>query len=511
MKHFKLILTIFTLTLLLGACTKLDEKVYSKLSADNFYKTPEEVNAGLVNIYNRLAGSHIWLDHWQLQECSTDHGMCPWGDGGVYKQDQMHTWDATHGPMGNIYRGLYGCIAVSNSFIETLQGSSLPNKDVVAAEVKALRAYCYLELCDLFGNVPLVTVAHLDQQNLPANSTRKEIFDFIERELKEAIPQLPALKDMANKKAYFPRIAKETAQTFLAKMYLNAEVYTGTGRWQDCVTYCDSVINSGVYKLEPNIWDAMAPTNDQSDEVILAISKDNVGYWNTVIGNWTDCLSMHAELKGAYRNGKDLGITYSGWGGPSVLEEHYNIYDDSDFRKSFILEGKFYDKDGILIANILPFSNTDVNNFNSPKEGLSCIKYKPDPEVAIGVNQRNDLVIYRYADVLLSKAEALSRIAGGNNLSSDAVTLVNSVRKRNFTNYTGKEFTTSNTLNDLLMERSREFLWECSYRTDLVRFGKFTTTLTKWKTTVDPAYRNIFPIPLGEIQANPKLKQNPGY
>jgi len=513
MKFFKPILITCTFAMFLGACTKLDETVYSKLTADNFYKTPEEVNAGLVNVYYRYAGAHIWLQQWQLQECSTEHGMCRWGDGDVYKQDQLHTWSSQHGPNGDVYNNLYGTIASANNFLETLDKSTLTGKEVIAAEVKALRATCYMELCDLYGNVPIVTAATLDQKDLPTNAKRADVFTFVEKEFKDAIVSLPALKDMANKKAYYPRFAKETVQALLAKMYLNAQVYTGTARWQDCITYCDLVINSGVYKLEPNIWNATAPDNDKSDELIMAISKDNKKF-DFAVACWTNILSTPAEVEGAYRNGKLL-VKYGGWGGPATLEQHYNTYEDADFRKSLILSGPVYGQTGNLLVTMKDFTNTDIYKFtDKPGEGLACIKYQPDLDpLSSGPLQRNDLVLLRYADILLTKAEALTRLAGGQSLTGDAVQLVNAVRGRNFTPFNGFEFTTSNTLDDLLKERSREFLWECSYRTDLVRFGKFTKVRTKWKLTDDAAdgHTNLFPIPLGQIQTNPNLKQNPGY
>lgn len=502
MKRYILIITAAVLFTISG-CTNLDEQLFDKISAENFYTTDEEINAGLMNVYYQLAANHIWLNHWQLQECTTDHGMCPWGDGGVYKQAQLHTWDATHGPMGNVYSGNYTTIAAANSFLSTLLIANPPNLEVISAEVRAIRAYSYLELVDLFANVPIVTTDKLDPSNLPKNAARVEVFNFIESELKDAISKLPSLKSVANRQALFPRIAKETAQAMLVKLYLNAEVYSGTARWQDCVAMADEVINSGLYILEPNIWDAFAPENDKSLELIFAISKTNTSNWDVAAGNWTNVLSMHGELKGAYRNGKDMNILYNGWGGPSVLEEHLNIYDDSDFRKSLILMGKFYDRDGNLLIDIQPFSNTNVNNFNSPKEGLSCIKYQPDPLV-VPPFQRNDLVIIRYSDILLSKAEALFRL--GN--ASTALTIVNDVRKRNFS---PEKPLASLTEEDLLAERSREFLWETSYRSDLVRFGKFTTVRTKWKTYNDESYRNIFPIPQVELQTNTNLTQNPGY
>ena len=498
------ILIIFAAALFtISGCTNLDEHFYDKIAASNFYKTDEEINAGLMNVYYQLGASHNWLNQWQLQECTTDHGMCPWGDGGVYKQDQLHTWDAAHGPMRDVYTGNYTTIAAANSFLATLAIANPPNLEVISAEVRAIRAFAYLELVDLFANVPIVTVEKLDPTNLPKNAARVEVFNFIESELKDAISKLPSLTTVKNRQALFPRIAKETAQAILVKLYLNAEVYSGTARWQDCITTANAVINSGLYVLEPNIWNAFAPENDKSLELIFAISKSNISYWDTGAGNWTDVLSMHGELKGAYRNGKDMNITYNGWGGPSVLKEHFDIYDDSDIRKSLILMGKFYDKDGNLLIDIQPFSNTDIYNFNSPKEGLSCIKYQPDP-LAVPPFQRNDLVIIRYADILLSKAEAQFRLGD----AASALVLVNSVRQRNFS--PDKPLLTL-TADDILSERSREFLWETNYRTDLVRFGKFTTIHTKWKLSDDPSYRNIFPIPQTELQTNPNLKQNPGY
>ena len=511
----KIFISIFVslvIALIFSACTKLDEKLYDRISADNFYKTPEEINAGLTNVYSSLNGAHIWLNQWQLQECSSDHGMCPWGDGGVYKQAQMHTWDATHTAMGGVYSSNFSCIASANSFIEILKLANLSNGPAVEAEVRVIRAYCYMELIDFFGNVPIVTVAKLDPQKLPTNAKRSEVFAFIESELKDAITKLPSLKGMANRQSYYPRFAKETAQSLLAKLYLNAEIWSGTARWQDCSDMCDQVISSGAYTLPSgygDIWKAFAPDNDQpanNGEIILGLSKDLVTYWSAVDGNWTNVLSMHGQLKGAWRDGKNMNITYQGWGGPSVLIEHYNIYDDQDFRKSLILKGKFYDKDGNLLIDIQPFSNTDVSSFNAPTEGLSCIKYQPDPQINSSVFGRNDLVIMRYADILLSKAEALYRLSAGNKAAAEA--LITPVYSRNFVG--GKSFTITS-LDDILQERSREFLWENTYRTDLVRFGKFITSKTKWKTTDDPAYRNIFPIPQGELQTNPNLKQNPGY
>jgi len=502
-------------SIIFSACTNLDETLYDRISATNFYKTPEEVNAGLTDVYYRFNVAHNFLNQWQLQECSTDHAMCPWGDGNVFKQAQLHTWDATHGPMREVYTNIFSCIAACNSFIETLKLAKLSNGPAIEAEVKTIRAYSYMELIDLFGNVPIVTVAQIDPQNLPTNKPivdqRKKVFEFIEAELKDAILNLVSLKDVADKQGYYPRVAKETAQSLLAKLYLNAEIWSGTARWQDCANACDDVINSDVYSLPTiygGIWKAFAPDNEiaaNNKEIILGLSKENIANWDPATGNWINTLSIHPELKGAWRNGKNLNITYAGWGGPSVLDEHFMIYDSLDFRRTLILKGKFYDQNNKLLIDIKPYSNTDIFAFNNPKEGLSCIKYQPDPTVLTNF-ARNDMILLRYADILLSKAEAIYRLSPGNKSTAEA--LITQVYARNF--QIPRTFTI-NSLDDILQERSREFLWENTYRTDLVRFGKFITTRTKWKTTDDPAYRNIFPIPQSEMQTNPNLSQNPNY
>ncbi len=519
MKRPSILPSVCVLILFLGACTKLDPTPYSVLTVDNFYKTPEEVQAGLVNVYYKFQARHIWWEDFKLQEVTTDHAMVPWGDNNRYKEEHLHTWTPSSGggqDASYVYSKTYIVIAAANNFLQTLATSSIANKDVVAAEVKALRAYSYLELCDLFGNVPIVTVATLNPLSLPTNSKRSEVFNFVENELKAAIPLLPSLASMSNPKSYFPRFAKETCQAILAKMYLNAQVYSGTARWQDCIAYCDTVINSGVYSLEPNIWNAFTPTNAQSKELIVAVSKSSA-YKDQIGNNWTNVLGLNPLVGGTAKKGQTIiPINYSGWGGPGSLENHYNLYEDSDFRKSLILKGPQNDINGKLLVNIIPWPNTDIYAFDgdaSNNEGLRVIKYMPDPN-GTAQSSGNNYVLLRYADILLTKAEAETRLAGGGNLTQDAVNLVNMVRSRNFNSYTGSNvWNTSTPLDSLLSERSREFLWEHTYRQDLIRFGKFGTWHDLWKLTDDAAdgHLNIFPIPTGELQTNSNLTQNPGY
>lgn len=492
-------------------CTDLDETLYDRISIDTFYQNEEEVLAGLTNVYYKLMLVENWWWFWQLQECTTDHGMVPtrsngaWYDGGVFHELQTHTWDATHGRITLAYTYLYSAVASANSFISILEGITINNKEVILAEARAIRAWEYLHLIDLFGNVPIVTVPKLDQQNLPANSSRSEVFDFIESELNDAIEVLPSLVGMSNRQVYYPRVAKETAMAMLARLYLNAEVYSGTERWQDCLDVCNEIINSGVYALTPSISDNFVPLNHTSPEIIFAISQDNVtigasgGGDSNLGGNWINQLNLRPELR--YK----FNTTFDGWGGPSVLTEHYDIYDDADYRKTLILEGLQTSADGDSLTYLIPIEDV----FSAPlNAGYVNVKYTPDPLSVVNRTGRglgrNDLVLMRYAEILMTKAEVLFRLGS----TSEATELINEVRSRNFATPSPFE---NMTLNDILQERSREFLWECTYRTDLVRFGKFITERTQWKDYDDDPSRNIFPIPQNEIQSNPNLVQNPGY
>lgn len=506
----KIIALIFLLNLFFG-CTDLDETLYDRMSADTFYKTESEVLTGLTNVYYKLMLVENWWWPWQLQECTTDHGMTPtrnngaWYDGGVFHELHMHTWDASHGRIQVTYTYLYSAIAAANSFIEIIEKSELDNKEVVVAETKAIRAWEYLHLVDLFGNVPIVTVAKLDQGNLPTNAPRKEVFEFIEAELKDAIALLPSLTEISDRQAYYPRIAKETAQAMLVKLYLNAEIYSGVARWQDCIDVANEIIGSGVYSLAPSISDNFIPLNEGSPEIIFAISQDNErigasgGGDSNLGGNWVNQLNLRPQLR------QKFGINFDGWGGPSVLIEHYNSYEDGDYRKSLILSGLQISPAGDSLTTLIPIKSI---NSAAENEGLINVKYVPDPLSIVNRTGRglgrNDLVLLRYADILMSKAEAQYRLG----FVEDATDLINEVRARNFTKPSPIE---DMTLDDILQERSKEFLWEGTYRTDLVRFGKFTTTRTQWKDYDSESYRNIFPIPLTELQSNPNLKQNPGY
>lgn len=487
------------------SCTNLDETLFDRLGAGNFYKTNDEIQTGLAKAYRSMRDANRWRYIWVLQEMTTHHGTVPVRSNGGWVGWQpftLHAWTPNEDIIRQNWQAEFKTVGVCNSLIENMQIASqtVQGLDPVIAEVKAIRAYSYLILCDLYGAVPLVTIARVDASNPPKNTSRQDVFTFIENELIDAIKVLPSKKDVNDD--YYGRFTKETAQGVLAKLYLNAEVYTGTARWEDCITQCDAVINSNAYSLTNTVAENFAIQNQNSTENMLIGACNNDAL---VEGNVDMIYSLDPLHQLVY------GLASAPYGGTCVLEEHYDEFDDLDLRKTFFLAGPQYYKDGRPLLdpktgvqlNLIPITNL----YNAPANaGIRINKYEPDPLVQ-GANARNDYVFLRYADILLMKAECLFRT--GHN--SEAQIIVNNVRARNFV--TPQPFINM-TLEDILEERSREFSFESNYRTDLIRFGKFLSDTHHLKPNPDApsaSHLLVFPIPQIEINANPNLKQNPGY
>lgn len=505
MKKYIIGITLFLSTLLIS-CTDLTETLYDRIDATTFYKSKDEIEAGLAKAYRQFKDANKWRTMWGLQGCTTDQGTVPvrsdGGFAGEFQEMTMHQWNSNSRAIKGAWSAQFSCVGVCNSLLENIDRAkqTVSGLEPVIAEIRAIRAYCYLIMCDTYGNVPIVTVARIPQNDLPTNKTRKEVYAFVESELIAAIKDLPFKRNVdAN---YYPRFTKEAAQSTLAKLYLNAEVYTGTARWDDCIKQCDEVINSKAYSLTQSIAENFSVTNEKSTENIIAGACNNdvmVG------GNYDIVYGLHPLHQLKY------GLPSVPFGGTSALEEHYNLYENGDFRKTFFLAGpQFYD-DGKPLVDPKTGIQLDcapiINLYNAPmSQGIRVVKYQPD-KLLVGTDSRNDYVFLRYADVLLMKAECLYRTGK----ISESQTLVNSVRSRNFT--TPSPFANM-TLNNILEERSREFAFESNYRTDLIRFGKFLSTTHHLKPTPDdPAKTHllIFPVPQVELNANPKLTQNPGY
>ncbi|MFQ5708974.1 MAG: RagB/SusD family nutrient uptake outer membrane protein [bacterium] len=501
MKNHKLafIMPVLLISLLVWSCTNLDENPTSQVTPDNFFQTEDELVSAVIPVYSVLR-DYDWGDYMQLQEHSSDELFVPqrggdWGDGGVWRQLQTHTWVPTLGFLNGAWSSAFRGVALANATLDNLQRSTSdsPLIPTFIGEVQFLRAFYYWWLIDEFGPVPIVTDPVTDPDNPPQQNTRQEVFDFIVQEVNAALPLLKDSFGAAN----YGRVTKGAAHTLLATVYLNAEVYTGSPMWNECVQECDAVINSGLYDLLPNYNDVFAlenegPGNVENIFVVAHNAEAGVGFFR-------QNATFHYNQ-----------LPNTPWNGFSVLEDFYNKFDTTDVRfkqilvgAQFVLAGPSagepaFDRNGnrLIFTPDSPLIGADEGN------GPRILKWPIDPNQN-GADAGNDLAIFRYSHVLLAKAEALFNL--GN--TGEALALVNQVRERDFEPDKPLATLTSDLILD---ERGFEFLWESFRRQDLIRHGRF---LEPWslKPADDGEFRRLFPIPQTQLDANPNLKQNPGY
>jgi hypothetical protein len=486
------------------SCTKLDEEKFGSLSPDTYYTDPNTALSSVVGIYELLADNVDIGDPWRTKEFSTDEFIVPGrASGGWFDQNNIdltnHVDNADNATVARSWGFIFQEIGTANSVLESLQSSPYKgNFQALIAESRALRAYGYFFAMDNWGNVPLVTVARLDPKNLPHTSSSTDVYNFIDSEMHAALVDLPSAKTVDHA-TYYPRFTKESIFTALAYMYLNAQTYTGAPQWQKAIDMCDSVINSGAFSLTPNVIDNFtSPLQAGSTEIISAFTKDPTKN----AGNNQFILYVQNGLDQLKYN-----LPFSPANGYSTTPPALGRYEDQDVRKQMIENGPQYYLDGVTPLNypngtqlnLIPVQNITAAQDN---EGYKVLKYTPVGAAFAGFNADNDLVLERYSDVLMIKAEAEFRLGD----VADALVLVNQVRARS--NATAL---TSLTLQNIEDERGREFLWEGCRRTDMIRFGDYFTGTWPFKTTQTEAFRKFYAIPNEDLAANPNLVQNPGY
>ncbi|WEK34537.1 MAG: RagB/SusD family nutrient uptake outer membrane protein [Candidatus Pseudobacter hemicellulosilyticus] len=483
-------------SLLTGSCTKLDEDLYSLISQDQFGSTAEEINSLIGPAYGTLV-NYVNNDFW-MGEITSDEYMIPargldWYSGGIHLRYHTHEWSARETP--NFWR--FEQVATVNKILDLLDNTTIEieNKDRIYAELRTLRAFWYFIMLDNIGNVPIVTKF---EGELPTNNSRKEVYDFVESELLAVADDLSEEKSMAT----YTKATKWVAYTLLAKLYLNAQVYTGTAAWDKCLDYCNRVIGSNQYQLEPNIFNNFKVKNESSVENIWAIPYDADffrGYFIPYQMSWH------------YSQYVAFDVQFSSWNGPCAVPSFVKGFDPDDARIGSFLIGlqtkpdgtPIYIRDGITQLNY----TVDMVNYANATENEGARLYKWEVEKGGRTHMNNDFAIFRYSDVLLMKAEALLRTSAAN--EPEARTLVNEVRDRNFS---PAKPLANLTLDLLLKERGYEFVFEGWRRNDLIRFDAFKGTWS-FKPNEDPADRHtyLFPIPLTVMDKNPHLDQNDGY
>ena len=298
--YIKLFLALCCSGSILSCSNDLDEKVYSKITEQTYNYTTEDFVPSVASIYSYLRNS---TDHWgyfAAQEVAADAIVMPpnasgWDDGGVYRRMHYQTWNSEQDHVKNIWSWFYQGALLCNKIIKQIETGVLPapsdaEKTVGLAELRAMRAYYYWQICDNFGDAPLVVTTAMD---LPAKNTRKEIFDFVVKELQEVIPSLSEEQNGNN----YGRMTKWAAKALLANVYLNANVYVNETHWDECIQQCDDIINSNRFALSENYKDPFRTTGvENSKEVIFTIPF----YENLAGGQSIFMISWHGELKKKY-------------------------------------------------------------------------------------------------------------------------------------------------------------------------------------------------------------------
>ncbi len=464
--------------------------------------TGQQGEFGDAEIVNPDEGETSFLrTYWTAQELSTDEALSSWNDPKI-NSFYLQTWGDNNALLSLLYQRIFINIAFCNEYIRAvdenlggLSGNLKTEVETYRAEAITLRALYYYFAMDLWGNVPMILPEDGVGAYLPPQISRSDLFDHIESEL---IGALPNLVDAGQNE--YARVDKGMAWTLLAKMYLNAEVYTGVSRLDDCLEFCNRIINSNQYDLADNYKELFLADNDQLDrEIIFPIAED--GLYTRNYGGMT------FVIHGATGDGPANGVT-GGWYGhrPTTAFVETVFADANDNRANFETDGQT----SLVIEDPVQFD-----------QGYRCSKFQnitsagSDGQDPTFVD--TDFPLFRFADVLLMYAEAVTR-GGSGGSASQAVDYINQIRERAFGNTSSNLNASELTLDFLLEERGRELYWEAHRRTDLVRFGQLTNGSLKWdwkggsmEGNATSEHLNLYPIPAFDLGLNENLEQNEGY
>jgi hypothetical protein len=429
-----------------------------------------------------------------LQDFTADGMKNRWGDDGLDQLTTTSNWDENNKFFRYLYNRAYYTIPQCNNLINILGSVDVANEDQILSEIRFLRSLSYYYLIDCFGKGVLATENNFGETNPLPEASRLELFNYVESELLAIENTLP------NTNSY-GRANKSVARMLLAKLYLNAEVYTGTQRYTEALTYTKKVIDEGGYTLAPSFVSMFSGDNNTSTEVIYPLIADPLV--SQSFGNTT--YIVNGSLNSATMTLSSYGAT-EGWGGHRATKAWYGLFGSlgtstDDRAQLFWTAGHTY----------------EMTDYKEWTNGYPSIKFRNSNFIG-GTTPTSfsgtDFPLFRLADAYLMYAECVVRGATGGSISQ-AVDYVNAVRERsNASIITAGDLT----LNFLIDERGRELNLEGHRRSDLIRFGMFTggSYLWPWKgnalngTSIPSTYK-LFPIPVQALQANPNLTQNPGY
>ncbi|MGY5847789.1 RagB/SusD family nutrient uptake outer membrane protein [Salegentibacter sp. HM20] len=500
----------------------------NRQTAESTFEDPESYKQFLAKLYAGLAVSGqqgpagnpdlVGLDegfsqylrlYWMLQELTTEEAVIGWNDGTI-KDLHAQNWTAGNEFIRTMYSRIMYQVALTNEYLRQtapevlesrgLTGENLARVQTYRAEARYLRALHYYHALDLFGNPPFVTEEDPIGAYLPEQIRRPQLFEFVESELLAIENEIPEVASQE-----YGRVNKAGVWMLLAKLYLNAEVYTGSSMYDQALTYSERVVNSG-YNLVDDYQKLFLADNDingAQNEIIFPITFD--GQATQSYGGMS--FIVHAAV-GGDMDPEDFGVS-SGWAGlrtTSTLVEYFPDEAESDDQRAlFFTEGQ----------------TKEIRDLSSFTDGYAVAKYKNVRSDGqpwrdnTGEFVDIDFPLFRLADAYLMYAEAYIRGGGGS--AEVATNLINELRERAYGDNSRNISSGDLTEDFILAERARELYWEAHRRTDRIRFGQFSDRgIWPWKGNVPQgattgAHRDLMPIPATDLGVNTNLTQNDGY
>ena len=514
----KIINILTALGCILFTSCSLDEDMSDQIPEEEAYTTKEALLQNtVITLYNYIGGHEdgqglqgTCRGVYDLQTFGSDEAILPtrggdWYDGEIWQDMYRHSWSAGHSIPKNAWFYLYKVITLCNRSLEQLAA----HKDIIGeqpmticmSEVRAIRAIYYWYLLDLFGRVPIITSTDASMNEVK-QSERSEVFKFVVTELRQACAFIHS-ENSVHEGEFYGRVTLPVAYFALAKLYLNAEVYTGTPQWEECISFCDRLEKMG-YELEADYTRNFEIHNEDSKENIWTIPMDKTLFSNQQQNLYRSYHYRHAaaygftaengscatrrtlEIFGYETADQDKRFDMNYWAG-TVLDLHGDIV---------------YDRTGAPLVYYPWEVDIDISGSTYVETGGARMKKYAVDKNALkdGKLMDNDIVLFRYADVLLMRAEAKLRS------HQDGQEDYDKVRRR-----AGMP-TRPLTLQNLLDERLLELCWEGWRRQDLIRFGKYESLYTGIdKVDESDGHTTVYPIPADVIALNRNLEQNPGY
>ena len=471
--------------------------------------------------------SELTRAFWTVQEVTSDACKCAWENDAWVRAMNTNTWsDADNDATYAVYvRTLQG-IAYANEYLRQTASDRLSDRGVSSelaakiqgfrAEARFLRAYFYWMALDVFGEVPFTTENSPFGGGVnPKQASRKDVFDYCITELTELAADDSA---MPAARSNYPRADKGSVLGLLARMYLNAEVYTGTPMWQEAKDACERIFTMG-YSLCPNYADLFRGDNGENpdvlNEVIFGVAYDAE---QTQSYGGTSYLTLASIAATDVSSTQMINGVNNGWGGIRVpyeyVEKYFNVrnadyttgtYDVNDKRgEMFYIKGRSESMEDALYVFLNGWSCLKFNNIPHDMDNDSFLATAASKAYA-----DIDFPMIRLGEIYLIYAEACMNLGQANT----ALPKLQELGSR-----AGVQAPSSITTDFLLEERARELMWEGHRRTDLIRYGKFTSSSFLWTYKGGSFsgqgfddYMKIFAIPASELAANPELHQNPGY